>query len=214
MKVNILTDNSNSWIVPFIPELISNLVEEFNIETCNHIFKLTDKTKGDVLLALSCEKILKKSELDQHKFNLVAHPSKLPQGKGWSPLAWQILEGVNNVPITLFEVNEGLDSGDIYFVDYIDLKGHELNDEIKQKQVEITFKLIIKFFQNIDSLKPKKQNGIESFYSKRNKKSNELDVNKSIEEQFNLLRVVDNERYPAHFNLNGHTYVLKIEKIK
>ena len=75
-----------------------------------------------------------------------------------------------------------------------------------------SFYLIIVKKQNVDIFCSYTSPGL--FYSKRNKKSNELDVNKSIEEQFNLLRVVDNERYPAHFNLNGHTYVLKIEKIK
>lgn len=36
--------------------------------------------------------------------------------------------------------------------------------------------------------------------------------NKTIREQFNFLRVVDNERYPVYFELNGMQFVLKIEK--
>jgi len=38
-----------------------------------------------------------------------------------------------------------------------------------------------------------------------------LDIDRSIKEQFNLLRVVGNEEYPAFFEINGHKYLLKIE---
>lgn len=42
--------------------------------------------------------------------------------------------------------------------------------------------------------------GEESFYSRRMLKDSELDVNKSIREQFNLLRVADNNKYSAFFS--------------
>jgi methionyl-tRNA formyltransferase len=38
-----------------------------------------------------------------------------------------------------------------------------------------------------------------------------LDPQKSLAEQFNILRVVDNDRYPAFFEWNGRRYNLKIE---
>ena len=38
------------------------------------------------------------------------------------------------------------------------------------------------------------------------------DSNKSLKEQFNLLRIVDNINYPAFFELDRHKYILKIEK--
>ena len=56
------------------------------------------------------------------------------------------------------------------------------------------------------------QNGDETIYQKRTPKDSELDINKSLYEQFNLLRVVDNESYPAFFTINGHKFFLKIKK--
>ena len=38
----------------------------------------------------------------------------------------------------------------------------------------------------------------------------ELDINKSIKSQFNMLRVVDNERYPAFFSHKKKKYIIKI----
>ena len=58
-----------------------------------------------------------------------------------------------------------------------------------------------------------KQVGDASFYGRRSIKDSELSVNKTISEQFNLLRVVDNESYPAWFEIMGCKYRIKIDKI-
>ena len=90
------------------------------------------------MFILSCEKILDEKKLVYHKNNIVIHPSALPKGKGWSPLAWQILEGQNIIPFSLFEASKELDSGPVYLRDELILTGFELNDEIKKKQAEKT----------------------------------------------------------------------------
>lgn len=209
MKITILTDNPNSWIIPYVEDLKKDLIKDHEI---HHVYATSDIVGGDAMLILSCEKILKPQYLKLHKSNVVVHPSKVPLGKGWSPLAWQIIEGSNNIPISLFEAVEAVDAGDVYIVDSIDLEGHELNDEIKHKQGLVTIRMIKKYLNQFDSILGIPQSGPESFYPRRRQKENELDVNKSIEEQFNLLRVVDNERYPAHFYLHGVKYIVKIYK--
>jgi len=206
MKVQVLVDNPNSWIIPHAEKLV-DLLKETGHES-NLIHKHAEVVEGDILCILGCEKIFK--ALDKNKHNLVVHESDLPKGKGWSPLTWQILEGKNEIPITLFEATEGVDSGAIYFQDIIHLEGNELNDEIKNKQGEATNDLIIKFINSYPNVAGKEQKGEESFYPKRTPKDSELDINKSIAAQFNLLRVCDNERYPAWFVNNGKKYVIKV----
>lgn len=208
MKITILTDNPNSWIIPYVKELKIKL-KAYEV---THIFSTKDITNGDIMLILSCERILKKSHLSHHKSNIVVHPSKLPLGKGWSPLAWQVLEGSNKIPISLFEANEKVDDGDIYILDYIYLIGHELNDEIKHLQGLKTIDMIMQYINSFKSIAGKPQNGMESFYAKRTPIDSELDINKTIKEQINLLRVVDNKRYPAYFVYAGKKYILKIYK--
>jgi methionyl-tRNA formyltransferase len=209
MKITILTDNPNSWIIPYVEDLKKDLVNSYEV---SHIYDVLDIVGGDIMLILSCEKIIKKQFLDLHKSNVVVHPSKVPQGKGWSPLSWQVLEGINNVPISLFEAVEAVDAGGVYIVDYIELEGHELNEEIKHKQGLVTIKMVKNYIENFPSLKGIPQSGEESFYPRRRQKENELDINKTISEQFNLLRIVDNERYPAHFYINNNKYIIKIYK--
>lgn len=209
MKITILTDNPNSWIIPYVEELKKELSENHIL---HHVYSISDVIGGDVMLILSCENILKKEFLQLHKSNVVVHPSKVPQGKGWSPLAWQVLEGLNKIPVSLFEAIESVDAGDVYIVDYIELKGHELNDEIKHKQGLLTKKIIKQYINEFNTIKGIPQSGEESFYPRRKQKENELDINKTILEQFNLLRIVDNERYPAHFYVGNKKYILKIHK--
>lgn len=208
MKITILTDTPNSWIMPYVEELKKDL-KDHNIQ---HVLKTSDIEGGDVMLILSCEKILTPNFLRLHKSNVVVHPSRLPLGKGWSPLAWQILEGSNNIPVSLFEATEAVDAGAIYIVDYIKLEGHELNEEIKHQQGIVTVKMIKQYLSQFNSITGTVQSGEETFYPRRRQKENELDINKTIAEQFNLLRVVDNERYPAHFFINDKKFILKIYK--
>jgi methionyl-tRNA formyltransferase len=216
-EITILTDNPNSWIIPYIEKLETILISKGHY--VDHIFGIDGiKIQKDIMFILSCEEIIPKDKLKFHHNNIVVHPSKLPQGKGWSPLAWQVLEGKNEIPITLFEASPKVDSGKIYLTDTIKLNGSELNDEIKQKQWEITLKLILNFIEEFEGefisggVEGAEQKGKETFYPKMTRKNNELDPNKTIKEQFNTLRIVDNERYPAFFNLNGQEYTIKIWK--
>ncbi|WP_287162823.1 hypothetical protein, partial [Clostridium sp.] len=62
------------------------------------------------------------------------------------------------------------------------------------------------------NIKGKPQQGESSFYIKRGPKDSKLDINKTIKEQFNLLRIVDNERYPAYFMFNNKKYIVRIYK--
>jgi methionyl-tRNA formyltransferase len=204
MKVQILVDNNNSWIVPFVQKFVSKNERIKLIYNHDHV------EPGDVLFLVSCEKKFTKLHLNQN--NLVIHESDLPKGKGWSPLTWQVLEGKSKITVTLFEAGLAIDSGKIYEKIFIDLDGTELVDELRQKQADATFKLIFNFMFNFPNKIAVKQSGEATFYPKRTPKDSKLDISKTILEQFNLLRVVDNERYPAYFEYEGIKYILKIEK--
>lgn len=210
LKITILIDNPNSWMNSYITEFIEKLKNDgHSIRFCNNS---EDISEGDVAVFLSCENIIDPKTRAKNKYNLVVHESDLPRGKGWSPLTWQILEGKNEIPITLFEAVDKVDSGPVYSKDKINFQGHELIGEMRDKQAEKTFELILKFIENYPKIESRTQTGEETFYKKRTSKDSELDVNKTIKEQFNLLRVVDNERYPAFFHISGKKYILKVYK--
>jgi len=209
MVIQILIDK-NSWIVPFGKRLARILMERKH--QTKIIYSVNNIKKGDILLILGWRSILLQKILVKNRHNLVVHESALPRGKGWSSLAWQILEGKNKIPITLFEAGEKVDSGKIYFQDKMEFEGHELVDELRLRQGEKTIELVLKFIENYPKVKGRKQKGKESFYPRRTPKNSEININKTLKEQFNLLRVVDNKKYPAFFNYSGRKYILKIFK--
>ena len=206
MKIQILIDNINSWIIPYAEKLKTLLVgKEIS---CSLLTKHEDVEKGDILLMLSCERIFK--NLSLNKFNLVVHESDLPKGKGWSPLTWQILENKSSIPITLIEATDKVDSGVIYNQVFVELNGSELVDELREKQGNATIGVVLEFINKYPDVTGKPQIGIESFYPRRRAKDSVLNLHKTLDEQFNLLRVCDNEHYPAYFLKNGVKYILKI----
>lgn len=206
MKIQLLCDNINSWMIDYVNTFTTVLSEYSNDISIKH--KHEEVEKGDILILLSCERKFEK--LDLNKYTLVVHESALPQGKGWSPLTWQVLEGKSAIPITLFQATEKIDSGVIYEQQDIQLDGGELIDELREKQAFATLNLIRNFVIQYPDNKSREQTGEATYYPKRRPGDSELDINKTIADQFNLLRVCDNERYPAFFVLNGRKYVIKI----
>lgn len=210
MKVNIITDNKDSAFIPFGVKL----KEEF--EKQNHqVSYVYDKErikKGDVCFILSCLKLIEESYLKLNKHNIVIHASDLPSGKGFSPLQWQILEGKNEITLTLFEVIKEVDVGPYYLKSKLAFDGTELLDELREKMGAKILAMCLEYIEKIDILKPTTQKGIESYYRKRTLKDDELDIEKSIKDQFDHFRIADNRRFPLYFNYKKERYIVKIYK--
>lgn len=202
MKIAILT-SPNQWFVPY--------AKAFSQKQNIPLFLNPEEIRGfEVVFILSYHKILDKRFLKQNKHNLVIHGSNLPKGKGFAPLFHQILEGKNEIVFTLFEADEKVDAGAIYLQKTLHLEGLELYEELREKQALMYFELCLEFLKLYPNLKAKNQSGKESFYPKRSPKDSELNPNKSLNEQFNLLRICSNEEFPAFFYKNGKKFILKI----
>ena len=180
----------------------------------NWVHNINELLDEDIVFYLSCGQLTPKEVLNRHKHNLVVHESGLPKGRGWSPLTWQILEGENEIPLTLFEAQVDVDSGPIYLQSKMHFQGNELVQELREKQAMNTVHLCLEFIRRYPEVtqQARQQQGEPTFYPKRGPKDSWIDPDKTIREQFNLLRVVDNDRYPAWFEMGGQKYVLKIEK--
>ena len=211
IKISIVVDNPDSWIMPYVDRLIGILRKRnHKVDFVQHHSEIKS---GDIAFFLSCGNIVPNETLALNKNNIVVHESALPQGKGWSPLTWQILEGKNEIPITLFEAVEKVDAGRIYFQDAMNFEGHELIEELHDSQGKKTIELCLKFVECYPGVNGEEQKGNETFYPCRKPRDSKVDVSKTIEELFNNFRVADNARYPVYFDHKGYRYILKIEKV-
>lgn len=167
---------------------------------------------GELAFFLSCGEIVPPGILSLNKHNLVVHASDLPQGKGGTPLTWQILEGKNEITVCLLEAADKVDSGDIYFKEVINFNGGELLEELHAAVGSVTLNLVLRFIARYPHIKGDKQSGPESFYKRRFPKDSEVSIDKTLRDLFNNLRIADNEKYPVFFEHLGQKYILKIYK--
>ncbi|MDT9547530.1 MAG: formyltransferase family protein [Chlorobium phaeovibrioides] len=210
-SIAILSDK-NAWMNPWLNGLFAILADAGH--RVSWVNAPAEVPEGDLCFILNCSKLVKPDVLSRNTHNLVIHASDLPKGKGWSPWTWLIVEGSNEIPLTLFEAEASVDSGVIYLQKWVQFKGDELIDEIRKTLAEEMVKMCRQFVKDYPDIiqQGRVQVGPESYYPRRCPADSALDPDKSISQQFNLLRVVDNDRYPAFFEHNGCRYVLKIEK--
>jgi methionyl-tRNA formyltransferase len=208
VQVTFLLDPTNNWI----EEMLRN--EHRIQEIDGYFFKIEhDHTKvadQDVVFILGYTRILDRSFLDLNHINLVVHESDLPEGKGFSPVQWQILEGKNAIPICLIEAGDKVDTGDIILKSTFTVSPTDLYDEIRLKQAKASFDLMFNFLVLYPDFQRESQSGKSSFYNRRTQLDGELDIDKSIREQFDLLRIGNNEDWPSFFFINGEKFVVKI----
>lgn len=210
LSIAICSDRA-SWINPTVADLVLNWLEEGHAVTWVHDAKLLEG--GDVCFFLSYGRIVAPSVLSKYKNNLIVHASDLPKGKGWSPMTWQIMEGVNRIPLTLFEAAASVDSGAIYKQTEIEFLGHELIDDLRAAVARGTQELCAWFVSEYPEVRKRGilQRGESTYYLRRRPEDSRLSIERSLQEQFNLLRTVDSENYPAWFEYRNKRFALKIE---
>lgn len=208
-SVTVLVDN-DSWILPYAKRLVHEITTHgLNAELVRSAEAITH---GWVCFLLGCVKIVKAEYLEKNTHNLVVHESDLPKGRGFAPMAWQIIEGVSSIPVCLLEASAGEpDAGDIWLRDSIELTGDEMLPAWRQLQGEKTIDLCMRFLREYESLQPIEQTGDPSWYKRRRPADSELNPDLPINEQFNLIRTVDNERYPAFIRVGDKKLLLKID---
>ena len=205
-KFSILLDKSNNWLSKYI----KNLNLENNNVTVKTFYNAKKIPKSNVLFILGYTKKVEESILNKNKLNLVVHESKLPHGRGFSPVQWQILEGKKKIYVTLIEAQKNIDSGDIILQSQISFRGTELYDEIRFKQANATIQIIKKFAKNYPNYKRTKQKGKITYYPRRTPKDSKLNIDKTILDNFNLLRINNNNSWPSYLIYKKKKYILKI----
>jgi methionyl-tRNA formyltransferase len=212
MKISLLCSDGQHPILKSLKQWKENNCEKNEIDIAQNSSELMG---GDILFLISCSEVISSVIRSKYRASLVIHASDLPKGKGWSPHIWQILEGRNEFTVTLLEAEDSVDSGRIWSQIKVSLEGHELADEINsllfRAEIALMDFAVREFFQII----PFHQAEFSStYYRKRIPEDSRLDPNKSLAEQFNLIRVADPDRFPNFFELHGFRYVLSVKKVE
>jgi len=170
---------------------------------------------GDILFLVSCSEIVGSADRAAYGTTLVIHASDLPRGRGWSPHIWQLIDGADEITISLLEAEEKVDSGRIWKKLKFHVPKHALWDEINARLFEAEIELIDFAVREYKRVCPTEQDStIEpTYYSLLSPIDSRIDPLQSIASQFDRIRVCDPNRFPAFFELRGKKYRLILEKI-
>ena len=208
----VVLSDAGSWINAMIPELMEEWGAQGHKVAWQHSPR--EAEAADFCFCLGLGQLVPAEVRQRFRHTLVVHGSDLPKGRGWSPLTWLILEGADRIPMTLLEAVDSVDAGRIYLQEWFSLEGHELLDEMHACQAESTRRLCRRFVDEYP--RPvndaREQTGVPSWYPRRGPEDSALDSEQPLSTQFDLLRVVDNARYPAFFEWRGHRYIVTVKK--
>ena len=106
------------------------------------------KYQADIFVVAAFGQILSKEILDMPRYGCVnVHASLLPEYRGAAPIQWSIADGKKETGVTIMQMNEGLDTGDILTQKIVEIDAKETGQSLFDKLMEAGGKLIV------DSLK-------------------------------------------------------------
>lgn len=211
MKITFLV-HPKSWLKDEDARIFRQIFEKHTDANDIHFVSEIGDLQGDVMFALHCPALIPEAKFKQHKNNIVIHAGDLPKGRGRSPIHWQVEQGLNDLVLSLFEMGDGADNGPVYLKSTLHLDGTELLPEIRRKVIAKEMEMVDEFLANWP-MKAQEQTGEATYFEKRNREHQRLDPHKSLAEQFNRIRVADNDLYPLWFEHQGKSYRLQIEPL-
>lgn len=153
--------------------------------------KLT-KINPDIIVVVAYGKILPKEILSLPKHGCInGHASILPKLRGASPIQWAIVTGEKQTGVTVMQMDEGMDTGDILAVERTDITDTDTSESLFYRLSVITADLITKTIGNIENGKvtPIKQDESKATYAPIIKKEMaHLDFSKTAKELCCLVR--------------------------
>ena len=210
ISVAFVMDPANDWLEPFVR------AEDFSLDgryECDIVLDYEAVSAREIVFILGYTRIISNESLSRNGLNLAVHESDLPLGRGFAPVQWQVLQGARRIPICLLEAADPVDSGDIFLRHHFDLDGLELYSEIREKQARATTGIIREFLALYPDLPRQAQTGEPTHFPRRRPSDSRLDPDRTLREQFDLLRICNNDAWPAFFEIGGRTYALRINAL-
>ncbi len=122
----------------------------------------------DLIVVAAFGQILPKDILTMPKYGCInIHASLLPKYRGAAPIQWAVLNGEAVTGITIMQMDEGLDTGDILLQKEIELNKEETGGSLFQKLAKEGASLCVKAISQIEQgmLKPIKQDESSATYT-------------------------------------------------
>ncbi len=215
LRTYVLEDELGENISDFVlfDDLVGNdvLVKVKNInEYAGEIHKL----KPDLIFVVGFSQLISKTIIDSAKIGVIGfHPSRLPKDRGRSVLAWQISEGYSTGCVSMFWIDEGIDSGDIIGQKDFEISYNDTIRDVLDKVYDICLELTRTYYPLIKKdymIKVKQDDKQATYRRKRTKEDGLINWDNSSYVIYNLVRAIT-EPYPGALSFYDDQEIIILE---
>ena len=126
---------------------------------------------ADVAVVVAFGQILPKAVLDvPRRGSINVHASVLPRYRGAAPIAWAIIRGETETGITTFQMDPGMDTGDMLLSESTPIGAEETAGELSARLSRMGAGILIRTLEALDTLTPIPQDGSQATLAPRLKK--------------------------------------------
>lgn len=156
------------------------------------VLKMIDGLNADLIVVVAYGKILPKEMLVCAKHGCInVHGSLLPKYRGAAPIQWAVLNGEKETGVTIMQMDEGLDTGDMLLVKKTEIGENESSAQLFDRLSVLGSDALIEALPLIENGKivPEKQCKSDCDYAKMIDKSMcKIDWNNSAQQIHNQIR--------------------------
>jgi methionyl-tRNA formyltransferase len=130
------------------------------------VLDMLSEINPDINVVVAYGQIIPASIIYLPKYNSInLHFSFLPKYRGASPVQWAILNGETTTGLTIFELNEKMDEGDILMQRETRILPHEKAFELEERLAQEGADILVKAIHQMDTLSPLKQDHAIATYA-------------------------------------------------
>jgi methionyl-tRNA formyltransferase len=151
------------------------------------------ESSSEIVITIAFGQLVKEKALNIPKHGWInIHFSMLPKWRGAAPVQHSILSGEKSTGISIFKLNQGMDTGPIYLAREFPINQDETTSEVLNRLSIEGSKMTVAVLEMIKELKQPVDQSIEgaSFAPKFQKKDGEINWEGSSESIYNLYRAL------------------------
>lgn len=193
MKFAIACKSDHFWHQMKIqsPELIN---EASGIYKCQDDLRSLLESNVDIVFFPHWSWVVPDEIID--KFTCVCfHSTPLPYGRGGSPIQNMVLNGHRDTQVVALKMTNQLDAGPIYLRQDVSLIGG--GEEVFRRIYQTTISMMKSLLTVLPS--PTEQEGEVTIFTRRQSDDSKLDMDDSIDNIFDKIRILDVDNYPPAY---------------
>jgi methionyl-tRNA formyltransferase len=171
----------------------------------------------DLIIIIGFSQIIPKAILDIPPLGVIGfHSAVLPGRRGCSPIIWAMIDGLKETGVTMFYMDEGIDTGDVIGVEKFFIEEDDGATEVLKKADKATITLLSRYLEPLlNGVAPRIKQDLSScsYTRKRTPADGEIDWSKPAHEIMRLIRALS-PPYPMAHTFGGDGVAIFIEKAR